>query len=136
GLVPRLALDVGLWMERELDEGEAWHKAKGPTPLKGCAVPDASFSIYEGMSNRHSADGYVPQPVCAFVARYRLGDKLEVAVVGLGPAGKKWRTWESAYEALAKSLQPVVVASAAPAAAGGSANASKDPRAAKRAKLQ
>ena len=125
--------DIGLWMERGLDEGDSWHKVEGPTDLK-CAVPDAKFYIYEGMSSRRSASNAVPQPVAAYVAKYPLGPQLEVAFVGLGPAGKKWRTFESAYAVLAKSLQPVVVASAG--AAGAAEPDSKDPRAVKRAKLK
>ena len=57
-----------------------------------------------------------------------------VAVVGLGPAGKKWRTFESAYAALAKSMTPVVVASAG--ATSATEPDSRDPRAAKRAQLK
>jgi len=123
--------DVGLWVERALDEGEAWHRVEGPTPLK-CAVPEASFSIYEGKSNRVSSEDAVAQPVSAYVAKFPLGSQLDVALIGLGPAGKKWRSYESAYASLAKTIQPLAVGSvaSAPAAAG------KDPRSARRAKLQ
>ncbi len=122
--------DVGLWMERALDEGDGWHRVEGPTPLKGTNL-NATLSIYEGMSSRRSASNAVPQPVSAYVASYSLGPELDVAFIGLGPAGKKWRTFESSYAALAKTLQPLALTNSVAGPIDGS-----DPRAKKRAKLQ
>lgn len=123
--------NIDKWMQQALDEGSGWHKTEGPSPLKN-GMPQATFAIYEGMSTRASAGGYKMQPVSAYVASFPLSPEIDVALVGLGPAGKKWRTFESAYAGFAKTLQPVKVEGAVTA----SAVDASDPRAAKRAKLQ
>lgn len=123
--------NVGKWMELGLDEGAGWHKVEGPTPLKN-ALPEATFSIYEGTSTRRNASGAEPQPVRAFVASFPLSAELDVALIGLGPAGKKWRPFESAYTTIAKTLQPVKLEGTS----GASSTDAGDPRSEKRAKLQ
>jgi len=122
--------DIDAWMDKALDEGAGWRRVEGPSALKN-SLPDAKFSIYEGMSTRVNAGGAKPQPVSAYVATFRIAPELDVAVVGLGPAGKKWRTFESAYAAIAKTVQPIATKAAAGGAAGGT-----DARSAKRAELQ
>jgi hypothetical protein len=122
--------DVESYMSKALDEGKDWREVEKPVPFKG-AMPGATFAIYEGLSARGRQDGTATaQPVRAFVANYPLGPELDVAFIGLGPGGKKWGSFEKAYAALAKTLQPVTVEALARDPVG------RDPRSQKRAKLQ
>ncbi|NOT30465.1 MAG: hypothetical protein HOP15_08465 [Planctomycetes bacterium] len=114
------------WMTQGLDEGKQWHRVADGEALKSVLV--GKVSVYEGTSSRGSGD---PQPVRAYAAVFALSPEVDVALVGLGPGDKKkWRTFESAYQTLAKTLQPIAIKALA------TEPADKDPRSQKRAKLQ
>ena len=132
------ARDIRAWMTRGIDKGVGWRVAAGPEPLKGPPVPSEAY-VFEGMSTesiRSFAGNHVgnieAKPIQCYAAVFRLAADLEVALVGVGPGEKKWRSYEKAFEALARTLQPVALASAGkPGTPVGT-----DPRSIKRAKLE
>lgn len=116
------------WMSEGVDEGGNWRRIGAEESLKG-ALP-GKVSIFEGLSTR-GPNPKNAQPIRAYAAVFALSPELDVALVGLGPGDKKkWRSFESAYETFAKSLQPLDIQGLANLSSG------KDPRSLKRAKLQ
>src|SRR5262249_26786660 len=99
------ASNIEKWMSDDLDEGKDWHVVEPSKPLKGAGVPNATAAIYEGLSTRGRPGE--SQPLRAYVLLCPLRKDVDVALVGLGPGGKKWNTFEKAYSTFAKSLQPV-----------------------------
>lgn len=124
--------DIDEWMSKAIDEGTGWHRGEEQKPLKGAL--EGKVTLFEGKSTTYiGSAGYTPQPVRAYAAVFSLVPEVDVAVVGLGPGdAKKWRTFESAYASIAKTLQPLAVKTASAA----SSSAGKDPRSQKRAKLE
>lgn len=120
--------DLEKWMSAGIDEGKDWRRVGKEEAIKG-GLPGKA-SIFEGLSTRGPGDREM-QPVRAYTAVFALSPELDVALVGLGPGDKKkWRSFESAYETFAKSLQPIAIQGLENLASG------KDPRSLKRAKLQ
>jgi len=123
------ATDVESWMTSGIDEGSRWHRVAAPVDLKGSSIK-AKTSIYEGLSARGRTEAE-PKPVRAHVTEFELAPDLFVALVGLGPGEKKWRPYEKAYEAIAKTLQRIEVP-----LEPRRADAGLDPRALKQKKLE
>lgn len=126
--------DVEEWVTKALDEGQKWRRGEDQKPLK--AAIEAKVTFFEGESSKYYGDPSRRPPTVplrAYVALFALSPEVDLAIVGLGPGdSKKWRSFESAYASIAKSLQPVAVKGAE----AGAAEVGKDPRSQKRAKLQ
>jgi hypothetical protein len=136
------ASDVKAWVTKGgIEKGDDWHLAKGePKTLKGPGVP-ATCYVFEGMSTesiRAYAGARVdpgqvpPMPIQCYAAVFQLQENLDVALVGVGPGEKKWRSYEKAFEALAKTFQPIPLAGKT----ASSAAVESGPRGLKRAKLE
>jgi len=133
------AKDIRAWMAKEVDKGQGWHQADDyPKVLKGPGVPAECF-VFEGMSTesiRAYAGAHVQnieaKPIQGYAAVFALQDNLEVALVGVGPGEKKWRSYEKAFEALAKTFEPIPIEGAPRS----SSPAGTDPRSLKRARLE
>ena len=125
--------DIHAWMKSDLDEGKEWKfdKKSFPKPLKGVPV-SAEYYVFDGESV-NGALGSTPQPIKSFVAVYTLSDKLKIALIGVGPGDKKWRSYENAYESMAKSLDLIEVERIAQPAGESELHS---PRARKRAELK
>lgn len=133
------ARDIRAWMTEGIEKGIGWRLAEGyPEPLKGPGVPSESF-VFEGMSTESirlyagaRAVGIEAKPIQCYAAVFRLGDELDLALVGVGPGEKKWRSYEKAFESLAKTFQPIALAGSGKPGA----TVASDARSQKRAKLQ
>ncbi|MSR60976.1 MAG: hypothetical protein EXS08_00820 [Planctomycetes bacterium] len=136
-----VARDIRSWvsqgMEAGQEKGHGWSLAAGyPRELKGTKIPSAQCYVFEGLSTESirayagaQVSGFEKKPIQSY-AVFPLAADLDVALVGVGPGEKKWRSYEKAFETLAKSLEPLALESASKDAVGA------DPRSQKRAKLQ
>jgi len=130
--------DVKAWMSLGMEKGEAWSVAADyPKDLKGSKVVGAKCYVFEGMSTESirayagaTAVGIEKKPIQSYAAVFPLAENLDVALVGVGPGEKRWRSYEKAFEALAKSLEPMAIESLSKGPVG------DDPRSQKRAKLR
>lgn len=110
------ARDIRAWMSGGIEKGVGWRTLpEYPKPLKGTALPGQSY-LFEGVSTEsiraHAGarvTGIEAKPVQCYAAVFQLAENLEVALVGIGPGEKKWRSYENAFESLAKTLEPLPI---------------------------
>jgi len=123
------------WVRKDLGEGQAWDEQPKlfPKELRGAKVP-AEYWVFTGKATTFtSAEGAAdPGEIGCYAAVFHLADDLDVALVGLGPGGKKWSKFEKAFESMARTIQPLEVEARVVDALPDSAS----PRDRKRAELQ
>jgi hypothetical protein len=117
------------WMKGgRVDHGRAYETDEGkyPKPLKGVKVP-AEYYLFEGTSSVGLV-GSTPKPVTLYAAVYTLSEEVQVAFLGVGPGGKKWRSYESALSKMAKSFKPIEIDQPESAASGSGTLSLRDRR--------
>ncbi|MFT5464106.1 MAG: hypothetical protein ACI8QS_002999, partial [Planctomycetota bacterium] len=77
-----------------------------PKPLKGIKGTEARYTLFEGSMDPKDVDS---APTMIYVAEFDLNERTTIAMIGVGPGGKKWRTYEKTFVKLAKSFQRVEV---------------------------
>lgn len=104
------ARDVKTWMkDHEVTSGRGWRPMPDydqPKELRGLPRDvKGTYALYEAL---HESDP--DEKVYAYVAEFELEPNRTVAMIGEGPADpKKWRTYEKAFEKMAKSFKRVEV---------------------------
>ncbi|HED65532.1 MAG TPA: hypothetical protein ENJ09_08250, partial [Planctomycetes bacterium] len=92
-------------IQDRLSLGTAWDiKDDKPKPLKIKGVVRARSYVLEA---QHTRDPEVM--IEAYVADFELEPGLSIYFFGIGPGGRKWRSYESAYAKLAKSFRRVEI---------------------------